>query len=221
MTNQAPLYCAQCGAKLVEGEAHHCNESYTVNAGKTGLDPSVIIQLLKRPMSSLNLNAQKEWLYGLIGIAASILGFTIWGLSFAKQVFKSVFGGIGMFSHMILPYKNSFSIALLSMAVFMVALWGAGVVFGRKKLAFMEVLTKIGALQFIFGVVFLIAGILCFISTQVAAFLVVLTLLVTLVASVIAAVQIFQVENDKLVWMVSVFAAGYLLLTTFLGSLFL
>jgi hypothetical protein len=70
------------------------------------VDGQVLLNLLKNPMSALNMRGdQTGMLYGIIGMASSIIGFWLFGLGI-KQMFYS---GLGMMS-----------------GLFSISAWGAG-----------------------------------------------------------------------------------------------
>ncbi|HEX7057207.1 MAG TPA: hypothetical protein VF260_08445 [Bacilli bacterium] len=200
-------YCPNCGAQLQEGESHVCaqNQEQAPVAART-FEKDVLVKLLKNPFNALELNPEKDLIYGVIGFASSVIGFFIWGWAqFATllNAFSAILGFGGGFPTFSGSGTWGFSLRFLllgaiSLAALLTSLWLIGNWCGAVKRSPRETITRLGALQFPFGACFLVAAFAALISLmKISLLIAALTTLVSLLCTVEAAIDCFQVAKDN------------------------
>ncbi|MNC36796.1 hypothetical protein D3C75_853360 [compost metagenome] len=190
------------------------------------------------------MSPDKDFLYGFIGMAASLAGFFLWGLALKKQLISSLAGSVssaGLFGNSFsdavtgagkkVPLaSNLLLLGIVSLAVLFGALWLLGNWKGKTKRGWKEIVTYFGAMQLTFGVVYAIAAILAFISLNLSILAVVIGLLTALVMTCFAAQEIYSYSDDQrfmqfglamAVYVVVTLTASNILLRDAVSSLFL
>ncbi|MGF7047060.1 hypothetical protein J2T13_001562 [Paenibacillus sp. DS2015] len=216
-------FCIQCGQSLEEGTSHQCAANNAIpmvsSAGKpqsVKVDLHVLLGILKNPMNALKLNASEGGLvYGLIGLGVSLIGFLLYALAL-KQVMinmiSSVFGELSGFFDGAGSIGNSFSggiasqlslgwnalwIGLVSAVALLATYWLVGNAVSKKKMAQLDFITKVGAFQLVFGVVFILSALLAFITFKFSILLMVISLLLALVCTNTIVSQIYGVQGSQ------------------------
>ncbi|WP_127534418.1 hypothetical protein [Paenibacillus kobensis] len=235
-------YCTQCGQKRVEGEGHVCQEIAAAHSGeslvgKSGsnavsntikqVDHHVIYALLKSPQRAASLQPDRDLIYGILGLAASIVGFMIWVWMVGKKLsslFDDIFGfnsflEIGSASSKITSILTGklFGLAMISIVVIVAALWLIGNWTGRRKLTVKELVTYFGGSQYSFGAGFIIAGLGTIISLRVSIILVVINLLAALVMNLMFVSELAEVSRERRLTFVVSSIAVYFILSAILA----
>jgi len=220
-------FCTQCGQQLQPNEIHTCvsPEQPAVNASSSPATPSPILttarghlanvdkhkilNLIKNPMSALQLKAETDLLYGILGLVVSLLGFVLWAWSFKHQLIKIVLEGFGSLlsddnesyreASEYLPIVNHM---LLLGFISLIVLVGITFVLGNKmglhKLHWKDSILQLGGLQLISGVGFIVAALMMFISIKVSFVLLFTVLLATLALTLIAGMEMFRIQRDRI-----------------------
>ncbi|MWC30709.1 hypothetical protein [Paenibacillus sp. MMS18-CY102] len=255
-------FCTQCGMRIVEGEAHACQQTaagsenaWNGSGGAAGaprgsnqggfqavtdltkqIDTNVIVDLLKNPQKSLQLQPAKDLIYGVLGIVASLLGFMIWAWIIGKKIdsllgdmFGGLFGGLSDFEDLT-DYSGGSSIgsaitgklivlAIISLIALIGSLWALGNWKGERKLTFKDAVTHLGAAQYTFGAGFVLAGLCSFINLRIAFIVLSVNLLTALVTTVMHAIALWQVREDRKLTVVGLSVALYLALVALLSAI--
>ncbi|EFM10842.1 hypothetical protein PaecuDRAFT_2089 [Paenibacillus curdlanolyticus YK9] len=257
-------FCTQCGMRVIEGEAHACqqaaagaeNQTWNGAGGAAGaphrsnqgggfqsvaqlskqIDTSVIVSLLKNPQQALKLQPAKDFIYGVLGVAASLLGFLIWAWIFGQKMesllgdlFGGLFGGFSDFDDLG-DYSDGSSIGaaitgklivlgIISIIALFGSLWVVGNWKGERKHAFKDAITYLGAAQYTFGAGFVLAGVCSFINLRIAFIVLSVNLLTVLVTTVMHAVALWQVREDRRLTVVGLSVGLYLVLVALLSAI--
>lgn len=177
------------------------NTLIEVSQSPKTVDGGRILRFLRNPLEALGLT-EKEWLYGVLGLAASFLGFLIWVLLFGGQITELIYGFMpfgGLFGPSELTFAifgRMFGIGLLSMIALLAALWLTGWWRSGVQPSWKAFLTQIGGMQYIAGAGFLLAGILSF-SFPLSILVLGITLLSSLVLSVYGGVEASGVSKER------------------------
>jgi hypothetical protein len=233
-------FCTQCGQELIVGTPHGC--SVTVQHTNTKVDKTLLIHLLKKPQAGLSLTPEKDFIYGLIGMGTSLVGFFVWGLALKKELVSSITGtinsmGMGLFSGSVnnvgskIPLAtNLLLLGIISLMVLFGSLWLLGNWKGQHKLGWKEIVTYFGSMQLAFGAVFAVAAILTFISLKLSILLIAINLLTSLVMTCFTAQEVYnysseqrftQVALSMAIYVVVVLVASNILLKDAVSSLLL
>lgn len=222
-------FCTKCGQQLQPNEIHTCvsPESSAVNATPSpststqspilttardhlaNVDKHKILNLIKNPMSALQLRAESDLLYGILGLVVSLLGFVLWAWSFKHQLIKLMLLGFGS---LISDEKESYREAseylpivnhmLLLGLVSLIVLVGVTLLLGNKmglhKLHWKDSMVQLGGLQLISGIGFIVAALMMFVLIKLSFVLLFTTLLATLVLTLVAAIEMFRIHRDRI-----------------------
>ncbi|WP_442602173.1 hypothetical protein [Paenibacillus sp. KN14-4R] len=231
-------FCAKCGQKLAEGEVHVCNEvaasaSHTGPAASTQANPimedltravkqidgNVVLTLLKNPQQGLKLQPSKDLMYGLLGIAASLIGFLIWAFIMQNKIeefFGKTFGNLMMLmGGGRAPSFGSgiawklFLMGLLSIIAFLGAIYIIGNWIGSKKLSVTEVVVRLGGMQLTTGAGFVVVGLFTLINVSIGMSLMLILLLSTLLWTVMGANQMYEISEDRRISFITLTIALY------------
>lgn len=184
------------------------------------VDKNIILRLLKNPLESLALNPSKDLVYGVIGIAAAIVGFLIWAIFIGgklESIFYGIlgFGGLASFgdkgSIATAFIGKMFLVAIISNIALLAAVWGVGQWKGGQRQSFKSLVTHIGAIHYIAGAGFVIAGILALMSIKLSLFVLLISLLSALMLSIHAAINLFKVEQNRQALYIILSISAYLL----------
>ncbi|MFX3632912.1 MAG: hypothetical protein ACE3L7_02730 [Candidatus Pristimantibacillus sp.] len=194
------------------------------------VDKNIILRLLKNPFESMALNPSKDLVYGVIGIAAAIIGFLIWALLIGgklESIFYGMlgFGGLASFgdkgSIATALFGKMFLVAIISNIALLAAIWGIGQWKGDQKQSLKALVTHIGAIHYIAGAGFIIAGILALMSLKLSLLVLLISLLSALMLSIHAAIDLFKVEQNRQALYMILSVSAYLLITGLLAGIVL
>lgn len=232
-------YCIHCGNELRDGVTHQCvNDTsgnpmkYTAAAAepeqgrpdseaagaphaKTSsavqVDGQVLLNLLKNPMSALNMRGdQTGMLYGIIGMASSIIGFWLFGLGI-KQMFYS---GLGMMSALISDFgmgSRALLLGLFSTVILLGSFWFTGNMVTKQKLDMKEFIAKMGSFQLPFGAALILSGFISFMSLKLAFLILVLALMTGLAANSAAVIELYRMGSSQWIKFLGVALGIYVL----------
>lgn len=220
-------FCTKCGTQLQPNEIHTCvsAEQPIVNAASPTSTPSPILtsardhlahvdkhkilNLLKNPMSALQLRAESDLLYGVLGLVVSLLGFVLWAWSFKHQLIKLMILGFGSLisddkesyreASEYLPIVNHMLLlGLISLIVLVGITFLLGNKMGLHKLHWKDSMVQLGGLQLISGIGFIVAALMMFISIKLSFLLLFTTSLAALVLTLVAGIEMFRIQRDRL-----------------------
>lgn len=203
-------YCSNCGAKLNEGEQHVCTHAETAATTEQGiptgakisavnLDKDVLIQIYRNPMQTSSYE-QDKMIYGIIGLCASVIAYTLLGYSL-NRIPSYNFLGIDLSSltartsAFFYTFKTYFIGGIFSLAVFIAAFGVFGNMVGKRKLNFTQIVAKFGSIQILTASGFLLAAILGLMSFDLSYMARSFTMGLTLVITSLVAFDAFQVET--------------------------
>ncbi len=184
-----------------------------------GLDFSFILGLMKNPMSALKLDPKKHFLYGLIGLGASFVGYIIWALFIAGSMRGAISlflapsslltGGASYASVMgRLIFIGIISNIALFGSIFLISMWKA-----TDRQSIQSLLTKLGAVQYFAAAGFILAGLLSFMTFKLSLAILLITLLTVLFLTLLAAVQMYKVkEKDIALYGVAIIAVYFIIM---------
>ena len=242
-------FCIHCGKELTDGVAHQCANDISANplkytaaaaepeqgrpdsasAGgshaKTSsavqVDGQVLLNLLKNQMSALKMRGdQTGMIYGLIGMASSILGFWLFGLG-VKRMFYS---GLGMMSALLSDFgmeSRFLLLGLFSTVILLGSFWLAGNMMTKQKLDMKDYIAKMGSFQLPFGAVLIVSGLLSFLLVKPAFFLLVFALMTALAANSAAAIELYRIGSTQLVKFIGIALGIYVLLLAVVNTILL
>lgn len=197
-------FCSQCGQSLVEGNLHDCSydESALLTKGSNPLkvDYQVLLGILRHPMNCVQFNASNGGLiYGVIGMAMSLLGFFLFALSLDRAI-SNAFGGFGIGVAIMEQASlggRSLFMGLLSILGFMASYWLVSQFVTKKKLDIKDFIAKVGSFQLVFGILFMVGAILTFISMQFGFIIIVISLLLALVCTNTLVLQLYEINASQ------------------------
>jgi hypothetical protein len=188
-----------------------------------GVESGKLIDLLRNPSSALNLQPQKDWMYGAIGAIVGVIGFFFWIWCFQEAIKQKLFSVLGnLFLYSILGMATPgkyFLIGLFSVVLLVGTLTVLGNWQGARKRNWMEVVTLQGSSQLLFGAVWIVSGLLAFMSLQLSMLLGAAALLINLLLLVAQAQDFHEVSRERR-FLYIVYAMGiYMLLLFFVYSI--
>lgn len=233
-------FCTHCGNELTDGVAHHCVDDIAANpmkytaaatepeqergassssgasdakaASTIQVDGQVLLKLLKNPMSALNMRGDQTGLiYGLIGMASSIIGFWLFGLGI-KQMFYS---GLGMVSALLSNFgmgSRALLLGLFSTVILLGSFWFTGNMITKQKLDLKEFIAKIGSFQLPFGAALIVSGLISFMSLKLAFLILVFALMTGLAANSAAIIEVYRIGSNQWIKFLGVAIGIYVLL---------
>lgn len=164
------------------------------------LDIPKLLALLRNPSAGLALRGVEDFPYGVAGAGLSIVGFFLWVLSVQHQIKRAIsflydiavipFAGYGAaFKYLLL--------AVLSLAALAASLSLVGNRLGRRKRAWIEVVTHQGASQLLFGAGYLVSALVAFLSLNLSFVLTVGLLLLSLIMMAVHALELHDVDRRQ------------------------
>ncbi|WP_046225776.1 hypothetical protein [Paenibacillus dauci] len=226
-------FCTKCGTQLQENEIHTCMASQsspepvsasaplvmTAREQLARVDRHKILNLLKNPMSALHLKGDSDWLYGLLGIIASLIGFVLWSWSFKHQLIKAMisqFGGLMRDDSK--AYSNAYSnaseympivnhmfvLGLVSLIVMLAAVFLLGSKLGTQRTDWKNSLVQLGGLQLVAGAVLIVAALVMFVSVKASFVLLLTTTIAALALTLYAGIELFRINRERAVWFIAV-----------------
>ncbi|WP_223879970.1 hypothetical protein [Paenibacillus spiritus] len=187
---------------------------------------NTMLYLMKNPERAATLQPEKDFVNGLLGLVASLLGFMIWGWALNKKIFDiigSVFGGFGGYDDYYDLFEPSsavssavmgrvFVLGLVSILVLTASVWLIGQWRGSRKLTAKEVVTYIGGMQYTFGAGFVVAALCTLINLRLATLVLLVNLIAALTTTVISSSDIFRVSRERRFSFITLSIAVYFLL---------
>ncbi|MGG4090500.1 hypothetical protein [Paenibacillus lautus] len=240
-------FCTHCGKKLTEGVAHQCVDDiaansmkYTASAAEPGpertsssgasdaktastiqVDGQVLKNLLKNPMSALNMRGdQTGSIYGLIGMASSIIGFWLFGLGF-KQL---IYSGLGMMSAVLSNFgmgSRALLMGLFSTVILLGSFWFTGNMVTKQKLDIKEFIAKIGSFQLPFGAALIVSGLISFMSLKLASLILVFALMTGLAANCAAVIELYRIGSSQWIKFIGIALGIYVLILAIVQTVLL
>lgn len=178
------------------------------------VDGQKLLVLLKNPLESLKLQPATDWIYAAISSAVGVIGFFffVWALreqtrtsttndldglfsglaNLARTVYSPFYGVFGFAS----PGKM-FLISIISIALIVGALTLVGNWIGGRKRSWLETATYLGGTQLLFGAGFIIAGIVAFISFELATVLGIAIIALSLIVLVLQALELHEISASR------------------------
>lgn len=228
-------YCAHCGMALQDEETHLCGGEASPYRAASGFEgpkisrssfipePDVLLNLLRNPLAGLRLNPENGLIYGILGMAASLIGFFLWGLALEKKIedsLSSVFGGFFLFDWVkpnIHLAEKFLPVGLVSLQSLVGALWIMGLWKGEHRSDWREVITVLGSMQLTWAACFLGGALIAFVSLQLSVLVVGIALLSALVITLLGAHDLFRIREERRLLTITGSIALYVLLTGYLG----
>ncbi|WP_438431327.1 hypothetical protein [Gorillibacterium sp. sgz500922] len=220
-------YCTQCGAKLEEGTVHDCpaKAAQPVWVGtdqgekarrRPDVNANLLLAILRDPLAAFSLQPARDSIYGILGLAASIIGFFLWGLVLKFKLVRSFGPADGIFSDIVggtvrkLPIASHLLLlGLFSLAALILLLWAVGQWKGSVQRSGKEVLTHLGAMQLQSGAGFALAALVAFLWVPGSFVIVAAFLLYTLLMTVLSALDWFGISAENRGQALAVFAGAY------------
>lgn len=186
-----------------------------------------VLKLITNPLESMKLT-EKDFLYGIIGLASSYLGFLLWSLFVTKKInafFNPFYELASLFSerssrgaaffamYSKLMLAGFWSIIALLGVVWLVSWWQGG-----SKPEIKAFITRLGGIQYIGCAGFLLACIFAA-SFGLSVIIIATTLLTLLVLTLYAASELYSVAREKLSLYFLASIGGYVLLFSLLTQL--
>jgi len=227
-------FCTNCGAKLQDGQPHVCSESAAAvlatpaepttappseqgmpsepyKSTANNLDTDVFIKIFSNPMQASHYG-QDKLLYGIIGLCATVIAYTILGWATNRLASMEFLGFdfgklINKTSIFLVIFKTYFIGGIIKAALFVGAFGLFGNMLGKRKISFVEIIAKFGSVQILTAGGFLVAAILGLLSYDLGYMIRNLTMGLTLVITSLIAFDVFEVEmKDR--YKLLVFAIG-------------
>ncbi|MCR8642614.1 hypothetical protein NV379_08050 [Paenibacillus sp. N1-5-1-14] len=241
-------FCEKCGHKIQEGEVHLCNEAAaTVAPDSQGkaiqdnpmlqdlkravgqIDGNKVLTILKNPQMSLRLDPAKDLTYGVLGIAASIVGFLIWAIIIQNKIedmLGNSFGSLMMMAGGRISFGSGiawkmFLLGILSLAALLGTVYIIGNWLGTRKLSFIEIAVKIGGMHLTSGAGFVLVGIVSLINMSVGFSLLMILLISALIWTVMGANQLMEVQEERRIAFIGSTIAVYGIVFSLLMKLFM
>ncbi|MGE7826037.1 hypothetical protein [Paenibacillus sp. NPDC093718] len=172
------------------GASSSSGASDAKTASTVQVDGQVLLKLLKNPMSALNMRGDQTGLiYGLIGMASSIIGFWLFGLGFRQLIYS----GLGMVSALLSNFgmgSRALLLGLFSTVILLGSFWFTGNMVTKQKLDLKEFIAKIGSFQLPFGAALIVSGLISFMSLKLAFLILVFALMTGLAANSAAVIEL-------------------------------
>ncbi|OWA34002.1 hypothetical protein B9G55_16835 [Saccharibacillus sp. O16] len=225
-------FCTNCGSPVQEGEIHVCSQetvpapvptvvssnpsaSSSPRAALDKVDKSQLLGLLKNPLSALQLRGEADLIYGLIGLAASLIGFLAWAWSLKRNLIHSLYSAMGITqswgsayseaSEQFAVIKPMLITGLASLVFLMVGAILFGRWLGQNKASWKESLTPLGAVQLVSGAGFLVSALMLFVSLKFGLTLFIVVMLATLLLTAYTALQFFRIPQHRVVQFMALF----------------
>ncbi len=232
-------FCTQCGMKLQQDEVHNCSNPKravevpaVATASATAIPASThaattapslqkvdhrqLVNLLRNPMSALQLRGENDLLYGLIGIAVSIIGFMLWAWSFKHQLIQAMVGQLSTLlggskyyderysaaSDSLSIVTHSLLLSVVSLIVLLATVFLIGNKLGTQRFQWKDALVKLGGLQLVSGAIFIVAALLMFVSMSISVALLATVATASLCLTIYAAIEMFRLSREREVWFI-------------------
>jgi len=165
-----------------------------------GFEPKKLLSLIRNPGNSRNLTPHDDWLYGVIGAAIGVAGFTLWAWAeqsgirrtlslFADLVFSAVISGSSI--------GKLLWVGILSIIVLSALLTIAGNRIGERKRSWMEAAAYYGGAQVWFGVAMGLNALIALVLWKVSLMLMLALLLLNLNWLLTQASELHEVGSGR------------------------
>lgn len=233
-------FCTNCGSPIREGEAHVCAQTapqaHTENTSSELIRPiqaapnptlraaqaelskvekTRLMELLKNPLSALQLRGETDLIYGLMGLAASLIGYMIWAWSFKRNIIHTLYGIMGISQSWDSAYaeaneqfavlKPMFITGLASLAFLIIGAILFGRWLGQSKASWKEGLTALGGVQLVSCAGFLISALMLFVSLKIGMVLFIVVALSTMALTAYSAIQFFRISPNRVMQFIALF----------------
>lgn len=191
------------------------------------IDSQKLLVLLKNPTASLKLQPATEWIYGAAGAAAGVVGFFVWmwfyRLALEREI-EGFFGGLvsiplsavfGLMSPGKFLLIGLFSIVLLVGSLTVIGNWQ-----GARKRTWMEAVTYQGGTQLLFGVGWVVAGVVAFVSFSLSMLIGIAFLLLSLIVLVAQAADLHEISGERKFSFTAMSVGAYMILLYLVYSIF-
>ena len=176
-------------------------------------------------VEKMETSTKKNLVYGVSGIALSIVGFLVWMWAFMEKtqdhilMFLSFGRMFGIEALRFLPEslvglvvtKAAF-IGITSTLAILVILWGIGYWKGEQKLSIQEFVSKIGTTHYYIGAGFLVSSMTVFIDWKLSIGVLILNLLLGMLLLFVMSAKIFKVPTKRTFSFVSIAFIAYFVL---------
>lgn len=168
------------------------------------IETKIVIDLLQNPLKSLELHSSTQWIYGVLGVAAALLGFIVWAIvtitSF-MSLFMNPFSSFGLkglfgFGTWMLFLFQALIFGLLSQTVLMTSVWLFGNRFADAKFSPKEIVTVLGGVQWLPGAGMIVGGLLSALYFPLGFAVFAAALLVDLVLILTAALEMYAFPSS-------------------------
>ncbi|MCG7410532.1 hypothetical protein MH117_24350 [Paenibacillus sp. ACRRX] len=195
----------------------------------SAFETRTLLTLLKQPTEAARLHPQRDWLYAVIGILLSSLGFAVWAYIVSKHFFGFLFGPSDILSLLdrgapSIPFSffiRFLVIAILSIGALIGALWLTLSFKGKERPGLLPAFVRLGALQMPFSVGFLLAGLVSVISfTQLSFFMVGCLLLSSVVLTTTEMAELGKVERSNRFAFITIAMGMHMIISLILFKIF-
>lgn len=165
---------------------------------RMSLNPRSMLALLRNPSAALALRGAQDLPLGVLGAAASVLGFYIWVLAAQNRIGHALSFFSSLFMGNLLSAGLAFRLlvlALLSLISLTVALSAVGNRLGARKRSWIEIVTHQGGSQLMFGTGYLVSAAVAFLSVKLSFALTGGLLILSLLLLAVHALELHEVER--------------------------
>ncbi|NKI22707.1 hypothetical protein HFN20_16030 [Paenibacillus dendritiformis] len=190
------------------------------------IDMARVVRLMKEPQAASYMTTGADYWYGVIGAAASAIGFALFGYLFLNQFAKVIFGSLPFgFGSTTLPFSYFLQLMLLHLAA-LAALFGSLYFVNRwkggRKLYAKTFFVQLAAMQMPYGPIYAVAGIIALLTFYSLALAIAgLAWLVSVMMTIYESLEQAQVSrNNRFVYMLAGLSGYFLLLLIMTKILF-
>lgn len=190
------------------------------------IDMARIVRLMKEPQAASYMTTGADYWYGVIGAAASAVGFALFGYLFLNQFTKFLMGGLPFgLGDTSLPFSYFLQLILFHL-VALAALFGSLYFVNRwkggRKLDAKTFFVQLAAMQMPYGPIYAVAGIIALLSfTSLALAIAGLAWLASVMMTIYESLEQAQVSrNNRFVYVLASLSAYFLLLLIMTKILF-
>jgi len=176
-------------------------ERKVVALSAPGFEPDKMLSLIRHPNNSLKLNPEQDWLYGIIGAAMGVVGFTFWFWAAQRSMIRS----LSLFEDLVygaavgkLPWGKLLGLGVLSMVLLTAVMTVAGNRIGGRKREWMEAIAFHGGAQAWFGAAFAVTGVIGLWLWKPSLLIMLALLLLNLALLLARSIELHEVEGGRL-----------------------
>lgn len=228
-----------CGERLVEGEAHHCKATEVLQAEErleirpqfigddkaeelAKIERETLFGLIHNPFSALKLRGELDLMYGLFGIFLSLGGYMLCMWSLKRNLIFSLLSPFQTTRYGLEEYYSEinermsilsplFVLGLVMMLALLLTSMILGNVFGKRKVTWKESITRVGAMQLIAGVGFLVVSLAMFVSVKVGILLLFVVILAILSLTMYGTLLISHIQPARIMPFIILFILAQLI----------